>query len=84
MPRYFFHTQTDTRFTDTEGFELPGPIEARQMAIRTCGEMMRDCPEPFWGSRLWTVTVTDHAGLILWEIFMDGVAAASVTGLPDT
>jgi hypothetical protein len=75
MPRYFFHSQTDTRMTDMEGYELATPQEARQQAIQTCGQMMMDGAEVFWGSRPWTVTVTDETGLILWEITMDGFAA---------
>jgi hypothetical protein len=77
MPRYFFNTQTGTRFTDEDGFELDGPVEARRQAIITCGEMMRDAPEGFWGSRPWHVTVTDPDGLVLWEIMMDGNASAA-------
>ncbi|WP_414713334.1 DUF6894 family protein [Sphingomonas sp.] len=41
-------------------------------AIRTCGEMMRDAPDGFWGSRPWSVTVKDEGGLALWEISMGG------------
>ena len=74
MQRFFFHTQTGSRFTDDEGMELDGPTEARRQAIKTCGQMIRDSPEGFWGTRPWNVTVTDSAGLVLWEIFMDGVA----------
>jgi hypothetical protein len=81
MPTYFFHSQTESRMTDVEGTELGGPIEARREAIRTCGEMMKDSPESFWGSRPWTVTVTDHTGLILWEISMDGIASAATTDM---
>lgn len=77
MPIYYFHSQTDSRVSDTEGLELASPVDARREAIRTCGEMMRDGPEPFWGSRPWTVTVTDADGLILWEVFMDGVSSAA-------
>ncbi len=77
MPLYFFHSQTDTRMTDFEGTELPGPKEARAEAISTCGQMMHDAPDVFWGSRPWSVTVTDSAGLILWEITMDGVSSVS-------
>jgi hypothetical protein len=77
MQRYFFHTQTDTRFNDVEGIEIGTPQEARRQAIATCGEMMRGCSEIFWGSRPWGVTVTDAKGLILWEIFMDGVSSAT-------
>lgn len=73
MQRYFFHTQTDTRFSDNEGMVMDGPLEARRQAIATCGQMIVDAPEGFWGSRPWSVTVTNNAGLVLWEIFMDGV-----------
>ena len=47
MQRYFFHTQTDTRFTDQDGVALEGPAEARRQAIQTCGQMMADAPEGF-------------------------------------
>jgi hypothetical protein len=77
MQRFYFHMQTLTRTTDEEGMEMLSPMEARRQAIRTCGEMMRDCPEGFWGSRPWTVTVTDAAGLVLWEVSMDGNASAA-------
>lgn len=75
MPRYFFHMQTGTRQTDAVGVELPSHTEARAEAIRTAGEMLRDQPESFWSNRPWTVTVTDAAGLIFYEIMLDGVAA---------
>jgi hypothetical protein len=81
MPRYFFHMQTETRTSDEDGLDLSSPIKARRQAIQTCGEMMRDAPEGFWGSRPWNVTVTDAAGLVLWEIHMDGTASAAATSL---
>ena len=77
MSRFYFHTQTDVRTTDHEGIELASAIEARREAIATCGEMMRDAPEKFWGSRPWTVTVTDASGLILWELTINGSPGAS-------
>ncbi|WP_431312377.1 DUF6894 family protein [Sphingomonas natans] len=75
MARYFFHVQTDVRSTDLEGWEFDTPIEARSQAIATCGQMMRDAAEAFWGSRPWSVSVTNAVGLILWELSMDGYAA---------
>lgn len=81
MTLFFFHTQTDIRGTDTEGTEFPGYIEARREAIRTCGQMMQDAPEIFWGSRPWSVSVTDATGLILWEIHLDGQASAASMAL---
>lgn len=75
MALYYFHTQTDTRSTDSEGFELETPREARAQAIMTCGQMLKDSPDTFWGSRPWTVVVTDATGLILWELSMDGISS---------
>lgn len=75
--RYFFHTNTTTRYSGDEGLELDTPLEAREEAIRLVGELMRISPSEFWGSRPWGVTVTDAAGLTLWEIAVEGTAAAA-------
>jgi hypothetical protein len=80
MARYFFHTQTETRITDTDGLEYGTASEARAEAIRTSGQMMKDSADSFWGSRPWSVIVTDAAGLVLWEISMDGYAAPASGG----
>lgn len=77
LSRFYFHTETDVRITDDEGMEFPGYAEARREAIRTCGQMMQDAPEVFWGSRPWNVSVTDAKGLILWEIYVDGQTSAA-------
>lgn len=75
--RYFFHTQTYRRETDHDGAEFATGAEARQEAIRTFGQMMHDAPEGFWGSRPWSVIVTDAEGMICWEISVDGYSAAT-------
>ncbi|MBI0474421.1 hypothetical protein D9601_03455 [Sphingomonas sp. MA1305] len=72
MPRFFFHTETDKRFTDMEGTEFPTFREARHDAIRLSGVLLKDAPESFWGSRPWSITVTDAVGLILWTLEIDG------------
>lgn len=77
MLRYFFHHQSDVRITDEVGHVFATPQEARHEAIRSAGELLRDAAEPFWGSRPYVVTVTNEDGLILWEIYMDGVNAAA-------
>lgn len=77
MPRYYFHTSTDKRFTDDEGFECASASEARKMAIRTCSEMIHGSEDAFWGTRPWTVTVTDSMGVIMFEIAVDGFASAA-------
>ena len=75
--RHFFHTDTLTRYSDEEGLEFATPAKAREEAIRLVGEIMRMSPSGFWGSRPWAVTVTDAAGLILWDISVEGTASAA-------
>ncbi len=77
--RYFFHTETDSRSTDTEGVELDTPEQARREAIQMCAQLMHEAPKSFWGSRPWSVTITDETGLILWNIDID--ASESAAGL---
>jgi hypothetical protein len=42
------------------------------MAIRTCSELIHGAEDTFWGTRPWAVTVTDEAGVIMYEIAVDG------------
>jgi ElaB/YqjD/DUF883 family membrane-anchored ribosome-binding protein len=77
MARFFFHQQSTIRITDMEGSELPDHVEARRQAVLTCSKMVQESPDGFWGSRPWTVTVTDAIGLILWEVSMDGQGTAA-------
>lgn len=81
MPRFYFHTQSDVRITDSEGLELAGAFEARKQAIQSCGELMKDCADAFWGSRPWSVTITDVTGVVLWEIEIDGSASPAAAPL---
>lgn len=75
MPQYYFHTSTDARFTDDEGIECATPADARRLAVKTVGEMMQGSEDAFWGTRPWTVSVTDAMGLIMYEIAVDGFAS---------
>ncbi len=75
MPRYYFHTSTQSRFTDDEGLDCATSEDARRVAIKTCSEMIHGCEDAFWGTRPWTVTVTDAMGLIMYEIAVDGFAS---------
>jgi hypothetical protein len=77
LPKYYFHTSTDARLTDDEGFECATPADARRMAIRTCSELIHGSEDSFWGTRPWAVTVTDDAGVIMYEIAVDGFASGA-------
>jgi hypothetical protein len=78
MPRYFFHTHNGVTVLDDRGLEFPNFRAARDEAIRTCGEMLRQIPsainngDPFqlWvtdqpegkGKKLLTLTVSAENG----------------------
>ena len=63
--------------TDDEGFDCATPADARRMAIRTCSELIHGAEDAFWGTRPWAVTVTDEAGMIMYEIAVDGFASGA-------
>jgi hypothetical protein len=73
--RYYFHSETESRSTDTEGVDFASAAEARAEAIKMCAQMMHEAPKGFWGSRPWSVTITDDTGLILWNIDVDGTSS---------
>lgn len=70
MPRYFFHTFNGHPYRDEEGTELPGIEEARQIAVRTAGEIIRSDSIKAWKGSDWHMAVTDAAGgPLLWLRF---------------
>ena len=79
--RYFFHSETDTRYSDLDGMDFDDPAQARAEAIKLCGEMIHEAPKGFWGSRPWSVTVTDEAGLVLWSIAIDAFSSPAAEAL---
>lgn len=71
MPRFYFHTETDVRTTDTEGMEFPGYEEAKHEAIRTAGQLMHDTPQTFLESGPWSVSLTNAKELIILRIYLE-------------
>lgn len=72
MPRYFFHTESHVRTSDEDGLELPDIEAARVSAARSVAELLRGEADLFWGSRPWSMTVTDGRGLILFSLEVHG------------
>jgi hypothetical protein len=60
MPRYFFHVRDGGTTIHSEGVDLPDQISAREEAIRTCGEMLREVPASVWSGIPWSLWVTDQ------------------------
>ena len=62
MPRYFFHVHDGQDLPDREGVELPGPVEAREQAIATAGEMIRQSGAVLSDGSVWTMRVVEENG----------------------
>jgi hypothetical protein len=71
MPRNFFHTFNGHPYRDEQqGTDFPGFDEARQIAVRTAGEIIRSDSINAWKGSDWDMAVTDAAGHpVLWLRF---------------
>ncbi|WP_435404741.1 DUF6894 family protein [Methylobacterium longum] len=63
MPRYYFHIQDGKNIRDDEGTQLPGLSSARDVAIRTLGELLRDGWDNDHLTEGLTMHVVDEGGI---------------------
>jgi hypothetical protein len=68
MPPYFFNIRDGRDIRDTEVVELAGVGEARNQAIRTAGEMIRQDGHTVWNGSPWQMNVTDEAGAAVFTL----------------
>jgi len=78
MPRYHFHTQNGSSFTDADGRELESVRDARIEAARAISQMVEARPDEFWEDGLFRVTVTDERGLILFMLDLSAIEAPAM------
>lgn len=76
MARFYFHVQDGRSAPDDEGAEFPDSEAARDEAIRTSGEMLRDCRFNDLDGREWRMTVADDAGRELFTLRVLAESAA--------
>ena len=63
MPRYFFNIDDGHTTIDNEGSEHPDLQSARQEALVTSSETLRDGGGPYlWSGKQWRMWVTDQPG----------------------
>jgi hypothetical protein len=63
MQRYFFHVEDDTTTLDEMGTECPDLAAARDEAVRTSGEILRDgAASHLWSGKPWRMWVTQADG----------------------
>jgi hypothetical protein len=63
MPRYYFNIDDGHTTIDHEGSELSDLQAAREEAIETCSDTLRDGGGPYlWSGKPWRMWVTDQPG----------------------
>jgi hypothetical protein len=73
VPRYLFTVQNSAPEPDTTELDLPGPEDARAMAMAEVGEMLRDHRDTTaWPSPDWWVHVTDETGETVCRLTVGG------------
>lgn len=78
MPRYHFNVYDGVRQIDDEGTELPDWQTARLEAIRLAGAIIRDEAQSVALGEDWRIEVTDHTGLILFQMAFVMIEAPAV------
>ena len=78
MPRYHFNVYDGVSSLDIEGTELPDWQAARSEAIRLAGEILKDDADSINLGEDWRIEVTDHTGLVLFQMILHVVEAAAL------
>ena len=68
MPRYFFDIVDGEDLPDLEGSVHADLAAARIEAVRYSAEVLKEMPERFWNSELWTMSVFDHNRVRLFTL----------------
>lgn len=68
MPRYFFHTQNDSKFIDEDGTELPDFLAARNHAVIVAGELLKSVGCRGWSGTQLRLWVTDESGTTVCNV----------------
>ncbi|MBM6577702.1 hypothetical protein KCP91_15065 [Microvirga sp. SRT01] len=75
MPRYFFHVRDGTMAPDWNGLELANLGDARLVANRFAGDLLKELKQ-FPESGNWSLVVTDGQGLNLFTLLVASIDAA--------
>jgi hypothetical protein len=75
MARFYFNVHDGKSILDDEGTELPDWRAARIEAIRLAGHILQDDAHRIALGEDWRIEVTDHTGLILFQMTFQVVEA---------
>lgn len=77
---YFFNLAGAVYDPDNEGIDLPSLGDARVIAAKHAGEILRDRPGVVWGGEELRVEVTNSDKLVLFTLIVLGVDAPCSRG----
>lgn len=80
--RYYFNLAGADYDPDDVGAELSSMHEARLMAAKVAGEMLRERPGLAWTGEELRVEVTDENRLVLFTVIILGVDSPGGAGKP--
>lgn len=75
MPQYQFTISDRSAEIGSKTEELPGPAEAKSLAVETAGQVLKIVDGAFWADGLLKVVVTDQAGTLICAILINGIEA---------
>lgn len=82
MPRYFFNAHDGRPYPDETGIELSGLDEAQVSAVKALTEMVREFHDEFVTDELFTLTVTDERGFVLYRLDLSGLKSPALGADP--
>ncbi|MHB2209740.1 DUF6894 family protein [Methylobacterium sp. CM6257] len=78
MPRFYFNVHDGKSQFDEQGTELPDWQAARIEAVRLAGYILQDEAKCITPGEDWRIEVTDHTGLILFQIMLQVVMSPAL------
>ena len=78
---YFFNVAGANYDPDVEGIELASMGDARVMAAKHAGKLLRDRPGLVWAGEELRVEVTDANQLVLFTVIVIGVDSPAAGGM---
>lgn len=78
MPRYRFVIHREADPVETDLIEFRDLKTARDEAILTAGQMLKDLDGAFWENSSWQLDITDERGLTLSSIMVQGVTGLAI------
>ncbi|MGK6325110.1 hypothetical protein ACMGDM_18755 [Sphingomonas sp. DT-51] len=78
MPQYQFAIHDRSAEIGSKIEELPGPGEAKVLAVETAGQVLKIVDGSFWADGLLKVVVTDQAGSLICAILINGIDTPAI------